>query len=638
MVSNNQFVKELWQEPPAKLKFWSRVDTVHERVEVHRISPHLSLRSKLSQAFLQYFLLILIYIIFKIYMTSQSLDERANDLSSNVILKCQSVERVSSALVSIPHHAVRAVESQLTHGVILAIETTSKTLQGLVRAASIALVWFFRAYTSFITCIIEFVIDGTVGVVSDVVWKIQILVNKALENVKSDLLSSVSSMNSGFDTLRNRFENILKVFDPNIHLPSIEIPDLSQVNIQIPGNWSENINQIVGQLPSLRDLENKTLEALLSPLTSLEQFIQQTVTAKDFAGISIPAPEAAQVHLCQKLDLGFIKSFTDSLKQILIWIIYLLIGFILLGGLMNMVRILFAHRKLQSRVANLRYQLQKVSSDHDLLDIYHTWNKPWLYRLQTALSKGISSFNRRSLLRWFVSYVTTPNMLILFSIGLISWLFIYLQLFIVQDRIVRYGIEDSMVKGMEDMEIKAVELVNNEILGDIKSYVESINDKVRNIEQEFNVKISSHILEATQGLNNTLELTIQDYNTVLGKFFLGTPIYQAIMKVMDCLVTQKIRMIQSGLTYIHDAANVTLPRLNSSMLPLDQEKTAKTIRSNEGENRKWVNVLIQRYIEALKKELPFVYFLIGVWVAMIIFGVIGVIWKSRYEKDSMTYL
>ncbi|ORX92529.1 hypothetical protein K493DRAFT_303269 [Basidiobolus meristosporus CBS 931.73] len=659
MVSNTTFAKEIWQKPPGALKFWNKIDSANDTLEgkfltvllthrkglqwciilqVQRINPHLSLRAKLSQAFLQYIVLILIYAMFKIYMTSQSLDEKAEDLTSNILSKCHSLERVSSAIVSIPHYTVLAVEKQLTHGAILAVEATSKSLQGLVRAASIALVWFFRAYTSFITCIIEFVIDGTVGVVSDVVGKIQLLVNKALENVKSDLVKSVGSMNSGFDTLRDRLEGFLKVFDPNIHLPTVEIPDLSQMNIQIPGNWSDDINSIVGQLPSVRQLENSTLEAFVAPLTSLGQLIEQALTLKNFTGFSIAVPEANEVQFCQKMDLGFIKTLTDALKQLLIWILYLLGGLVLLGGLANMVRIYFLHRKLQSRVANLRYQLQKVSSDHDLLDIYHTWNKPWLYRFQTLLAKGVTSYNRRSLLRWFVSYITTSKMLLLFCAGLISWLFIYLQLYVIQDQLIRHSMEDNLVRGIEEMEAKAVEVVNYELFRDINEYVESINGKVKKFEYDINTKITSHVLDATQELNNTLELTIQDYNAVLGKIFLGTPLYQAIMKVMDCLVTQKIRLLQNGLKYIHDVANITLPRLNHSQITLGQEGSTGRLQSGEGENRKWARAIIERYISALKKELPFVYFLIGIWGLMVLFGGIGVLWKSYYEQNPIAYL
>lgn len=69
-------------------------------------------------------------------------------------------------------------------------------------------------------------------------------------------------------------------------------------------------------------------------------------------------------------------------------------------------------------------------------------------------------------------------------------------------------------------------------------------------------------------MNGTLNTFVDEMTKELNTTFGGTPLYNPIMGVINCLIGIKIAGIEKGLTWVHDNAHVTFPQFRTDVFSL----------------------------------------------------------------------
>jgi len=153
---------------------------------------------------------------------------------------------------------------------------------------------------------------------------------------------------------------------------------------------------------------------------------------------------------------------------------------------------------------------------------------------------------------------------------------------------------------------------------------------------------------STVAVNNTLntfvDQTIGVLNTTLG----GTPLYGPIKGVFDCLIGLKVKGIASGLTWVHDNAQISFPMLPNDTMTIgallkktnsggaDFFNDPKT--STEDDVSRALEKVTNKILKSIQQEALISFMLLLTWFIVFLIGFIAVFIRFRGQGVPKTHV
>jgi len=564
-------------------------------------SPFPGLFAKISQAFASYMVVFLFMAAFQFYFSRDSVDSMAAEVKQTIVNDCRGLEKAATALASVPQVTARGVHKGLVTGLNTALSQMGDGLEAVVNG---------------IISIIEFVI----------------------------------SMQTG--TWRCFLDN----------LASAGIPFLSAVG----GEGVEAIDSL-----------DKALVDLLSlPLRGLGGVIQQKMSNPQI-GLVVKPPVMSTiepVQFCQEaLNLDTVDQLAMDFKQ---WILYGSIGMFILAviaTLCNAWWISFQHKRWESYVETVREELLIVpnqgygpecgTADEKKKPVYTREYKeytmrvgymarhPIFYRNVIPTSKSLfpNSKASQNLFVWFMCYITHPPALMCFFIGLLGIILTFSQIAVMNQMRTNYA--PMLASSLENVSDMMGNLVGDVMKTTSVAFSSTTNQQLTAVENDLNANVFGGIVKASTEMSTALSTVQETLSQGVQTAFGSAPFGKLVMAVLQCLLLNKLAIVETGLKWVQEHAHVTLPRVSEDVLILDKvdldrfvsaaidktDKEPSNDSSEEGEAAeenqsgpmqmigRAINKVFTMYERELRRGLPIYYALISMWGIIVVFGFGGMV-------------
>ncbi|KAF9198953.1 plasma membrane fusion protein prm1, partial [Haplosporangium sp. Z 27] len=544
--------------------------------------PFPGLGAKLSQAFVSYTVIFLLISTYRLYLIRNSVDTYIDDAEQALASDCLALQRTVTNLASIPNFAAQSVNN------------------GLVS-----------------------VLDS---VVSQIGYSLEIILSGFLETI--DFVIGILT-----GTWRCFLEN----------LSNSDIPLLSEIG--------------TGGVEALDQIQNAVVGLLALPLNGLEEIIQQQMENPQIEQfLELPVLPIPNVEFCTNvLNPVGLEILRQDIQE---WILYGIYGLLILTLMTifgNMVWIAFLHKRSKTQIERMIRQFKAFSEEsarnekhaqpsspeskeekeeirnHQILKycslrVSHMARHPLVFRLVEWSSKRLfpKDKDKQSLYFWFVHYVTNPQAVTCLFLGLYGLILVYSQIAVMDYVSAHY--RPALTTVLTNVVDLALESVNNAMSTTSITFANKTNTMLQNVEIDLNANVFNNIIRAAQEMNGTLvqvqSTLVQGIQAVFGDGAFG----QLVLAVLQCLLFEKLTIVEIGLTWIQENAKITLPRLSGDILMMDPEEMNKLVAEAVNEMPMMnSSEIFEGFFEKVKQDqremLPVYYGLIGIWVVVFLMGV-----------------
>lgn len=515
------------------------------------ITPYLSLRSRLSQIWINRWTVLLLLVLVRLVLLIAQLTSNVGDAKTQALSACSKVEDVGSAMASMPHYLSVGVNELTGKGIETAVHAMVDILDLIMQGVEGIIIFFINFLTATYTCLITAMVHGSLDVVASVTKDATKEFNDIIDKAANDIDSISKGLEGGINKLVKAIQG--SVFG-NL------LPDVPKVDFSGPINnlkkfdlnsddFVKDVQQLNKEIPTFDQVQNLTKEAVSFPFNIARDALKDAYGNYRFRKDVFPLAQKKRLTFCS--DNNTINDFFTKLFQIIhtarITFIVVLVLLAVLAIVPMTVWEIHRWRRQQ--------KLAKVvqNNQYDPMDTVYIASRPWTARTGIKLA---SKFNgqRAILVRWCVAYATSPAAVFVLSLaiaGLFSCFCQWILLKVVQKEVPE--IEDK-VGAFAGEVVNTLKQVSQDWANDANHVITGMSDDI-------NKDVLVYVSNATDAVNNTLNVFLKEMDKGLNTVFGNTILLDPIKGVLHCVIGIKIENVQKGLTWVHDHAKVTFPTL-----------------------------------------------------------------------------
>lgn len=607
------------------------------------ITPYLGLRSRLSQAWLNRWTVLLFLVLVRTLLAIADLRDGLHDAQREAMSACTSLEHAGSAVASMPHYLAGGVNELTAHGIERAINGLMSMITMTVTGVEEIVIFVINLLTSTYVCLITLVVSGALHAAIQVTEDVAHFLNQTIGEIGTDIHHGIDDFQKGFNKFIDGINKIPKAFGSHDSIPELHVGNsLDRLDhLHLPGGLDQGLNKLNNSIPNFAQVNNFTNSAIRLPFEEIKKLINHALPTYHFNRSLFPVPEKQQMHFCNGDGTGHgdISSFFKGLLDIEITARRLAIIVLTLLALVAIIPMalkeLYSWQSMRSR-AELMQQ-----HSYDPLDAVYIASRPLTSWAGLKAAEGFKSYRRKTLARWVIAYATTPTALFVLSLGLAGLLSAqchYLVLTAVTkeapDLAHQFGLFADRISDSMD---------NASLL-----WANETNAVILHTNQRINHDVFGWVNTSTSAMNNTLNTFSDEMIHALNVTFGGTVLYQPILEVYNCLIGLKVAGIEKGLTWVHDHAHIDFPLLPNDTFSLRKaaggsgDKSAQDIMNKPGDDASGkVGAVLKRLFdkieERIQQEAIVAACLLLLWLLLLLGGIIRALslWFSSRHDDKL---
>ncbi|KAG5518660.1 hypothetical protein PMAC_002629 [Pneumocystis sp. 'macacae'] len=589
--------------------------------------PYLLLPARLSLVWVNKWTIVLILIFIRLFFFMLSFKKDMNVIQNRMEDTYALMQYSANTLVAMPRLMAIGTNKIIARNVENSIQALNEVLLlALVGLENIVL-FFIEMVTHTWTCLLELSIKGGINIAADVVEKVTNFVNFALQTIEKDVVSGIQEVNKGLSSILITIEKTLKVLGKNINLPPLTISSVDKfANVSIPENYDDELRKLQHKI-SLDPVKSIAKETIIFPFSQLRKIINNTLLNYSFNTSLLPVPPENNVS-------GYYdrRDFEVSLKKLLNSVynaIHFMLIVIVILAILAIIPFAFKEwwdwKRLQSKAA-IVWSIFSINKTFDPTEFILTLTSPWSTLLGVKFSQNFKDRHRKTLTRWFLSYIFYPSSLFVLSLGILGIMSCGLQFVLLM--IMKKNLPTSL------SEIDATLLIAENFQEVSSKWSNDVNGVLNQTSVDMNNLLFGWVYQSTQYINNTLNVFVHTTESSLKKTFGGTILYQPVLDVLNCMFLVKIKGIEKGLTWIHRNARISFPYVPDNILAFAENSTSHTtfINASKGLNKKFhllLNTLIDEYEKSIILEAKISFALICAWILIFIMGLFRVTFARR---------
>ncbi|BGO95607.1 hypothetical protein NBRC10512_006775 [Rhodotorula toruloides] len=617
------------------------------------LRPFLGPRAHISLSWLSQEFLALILLLIALAFLLASLPGLTRDAKASLLSACTGVEGAASVAVSLPHYMADGVNELNVRTVNAVTHGLGEVLDLMLQALEAIVLFIIDTYRSLYLCLLDLAVHGSIAVLVKGIEEAQGFVTDAISGVRTAIQASIG----GIETALNKTVDVIdKIPGVDISLPSLDVPELSALeNVTLPDTLVNALTSLNSSIPTLSEFRS-TLDNLISkPIESLRANINGTLSNSTIDVELLPIPPKQTMELCTNLDTTWIDDVGSDLGKfvkVAIGLVVLVMAlFIIANALWEKWRYrVFLGGVEAAREAWLNDLLSAASSvAHDvksqtanetlsttnLLSFLNASSHPTLFRRVSRLASvlRLSTSSSRTNLIWFLSYIAHPPAWAFLALGLVGLIVVQIQLAILEGpirRMVRRRAED----GAGQFSSSVMGALNEKMRDASESWANGTNKVILGLQDDVNNNLFGWVNDTTTSLNSTMNGFYTEITDTITEIFNGTVLEDPALNLIYCLLGSKVDSISTALTWLHDHAHLSLPTVSPSALLLSQNRTDDLTATLTNPHstisapsiaEKMVNAY-ERNLE--QQRLGFIV-AIGVWVLVVLMGLVGAWWRAR---------
>lgn len=571
---------------------------------------YLQLGDRLSQIWLNKYTLVLLLAMLKLLFFSKSIQHAIEVSETYILSNCYSIDSLYSKMTdNTPHYLGIMGNYLIEKGMEETVKATLETLSLIVYASEGLVNFAIDLYLGTYACLIVSAVDGTVDVATNTTEKLISLVNDTVSSVANELdtgLNDISKIINKVIKAASKLENFFTGDDDDSNMTSsiksVNLTISALHNLYIPSSINDKLEELSAKTPDFAQVKNTTKNLISVPFNEVRKNIKAVNASNIIGDTSVlyvpPVSLDNSTGICSS-NQSEILAFYSILGQVLKIATVVCITVLICFAVGAMAPVAWNEIKLWRHLCGMRdhYMLSRQDSytsfssenTHELKDpfrdppiqngqydviasyqqCFQTWNTRIAGWVTNLVTFGKSPENidpkTKQKIEWVVAYMTSERALCVLGIGLLGILVCICQFVMIA--LLKHKISHSLTSndgdGVQNLlkSSTAVDIENQMSLWSVQT-----NKYINTTETNINQEVFGWINTTTLSVNNTVATMISDIDTTLADVFNGTLLYNPMKTVVGCAIENKLYTIEKAMTWIHDKAQLHIPRINGTQI------------------------------------------------------------------------
>lgn len=616
-------------------------------------TTYLQLHDRMSQVWLNRYTLLLLIALVKLLLFSRSLKTALDSSEAYVLSSCDTIDRYYSRFVgSTPHYMGTLGNYMITKAMEESVEASLKTLSLLVYASEELVKFMIELWIGTYACLMVSAIDGAVDVATNTTETLIDFVNGTVSGLANDInggLGDLSDVVNKVLKTASKVEDLFSSGDDDgdgveATFKSVNLTIASLRDLQIPSSIDTKLAALSEKTPDFSAVKNKTRSLISVPFEKVRAKID-TASASQLVGnqnlLYVPPLSHAGEGLCSS-NTDEISAFYAGLSRALNTGTIVFAVLLAVGALVFLVPAAWSEYRQWKRLCILQEHYGHDAVDNndnegknecasgsgtlqpptrDIVESYqHAYHRyPTMFGEWLASRLSSNAGTQRDI-QWCVSYVTSPRALTILGVALAGIVVCILQFIVLR------LVKNALTSDATTSHAAAIASgVNSTLNGGMARWTAGTNDYINATESSMNKEIFGWVETTTEALNGTVSALVEDIDAVLVKAFNGTILYNPAKTVVGCVIGNKLQGVERALTWVHDKAEFSLPRVNeTAVLSL----AASSSNSTDGPDtsladelgarmRNGVLAVLAQYRQLVVTELIVACAILAVWTLQI---------------------
>lgn len=571
---------------------------------------YLQLGDRLSQIWLNKYTLVLLLAMLKLLFFSKSIQHAIEVSETYILSNCYSIDSLYSKMTdNTPHYLGIMGNYLIEKGMEETVKATLETLSLIVYASEGLVNFAIDLYLGTYACLIVSAVDGTVDVATNTTEKLISLVNDTVSSVANELdtgLNDISKIINKVIKAASKVENFFTGDDDDSNMTSsiksVNLTISALHNLYIPSSINDKLEELSAKTPDFAQVKNTTKNLISVPFNEVRKNIKAVNASNIIGDTSVlyvpPVSLDNSTGICSS-NQSEILAFYSILGQVLKIATVVCITVLICFAVGAMAPVAWNEIKLWRHLCGMRdhYMLSRQDSytsfssenTHELKDpfrdppiqngqydviasyqqCFQTWNTRIAGWVTNLVTFGKSPENidpkTKQKIEWVVAYMTSERALCVLGIGLLGILVCICQFVMIA--LLKHKISHSLTSndgdGVQNLlkSTTAVDIENQMSLWSVQT-----NKYINTTETNINQEVFGWINTTTLSVNNTVATMISAIDTTLADVFNGTLLYNPMKTVVGCAIENKLYTIEKAMTWIHDKAQLHIPRINGTQI------------------------------------------------------------------------
>ncbi|AJT18754.1 Prm1p [Saccharomyces cerevisiae YJM1304] len=571
---------------------------------------YLQLGDRLSQIWLNKYTLVLLLAMLKLLFFSKSIQHAIEVSETYILSNCYSIDSLYSKMTdNTPHYLGIMGNYLIEKGMEETVKATLETLSLIVYASEGLVNFAIDLYLGTYACLIVSAVDGTVDVATNTTEKLISLVNDTVSSVANELdtgLNDISKIINKVIKAASKLENFFTGDDDDSNMTSsiksVNLTISALHNLYIPSSINDKLEELSAKTPDFAQVKNTTKNLISVPFNEVRKNIKAVNASNIIGDTSVlyvpPVSLDNSTGICSS-NQSEILAFYSILGQVLKIATVMCITVLICFAVGAMAPVAWNEIKLWRHLCGMRdhYMLSRQDSytsfssenTHELKDpfrdppiqngqydviasyqqCFQTWNTRIAGWMTNLVTFGKSPENidpkTKQKIEWVVAYMTSERALCVLGIGFLGILVCICQFVMIA--LLKHKISHSLTSndgdGVQNLlkSTTAVDIENQMSLWSVQT-----NKYINTTETNINQEVFGWINTTTLSVNNTVATMISDIDTTLADVFNGTLLYNPMKTVVGCAIENKLYTIEKAMTWIHDKAQLHIPRINGTQI------------------------------------------------------------------------
>ncbi|KAA8917335.1 hypothetical protein TRICI_000529 [Trichomonascus ciferrii] len=593
----------------------------------YKLNSYIGLGARLSQVWLNQYTIIIILLLVKVLLFKDSLSYALKSAEKHTMSTCTSTEDMVSEALSMPHYMAQGANELVTLGVEHSISALIKTLLLIITGVENLIIFSIEMIIGTYACLITAAINSSAGTAINATESVIDFVNDGLEDIADELEKGMGGLTKVVNGAGNVVEDVANLFtggDTEIKDVNITVGKLH--DFKIPDSVNEKLTELRDNLPTYDGVKNSTENLIRTPFDKLKSELNDSLHNKiQFNSKALVIPEKKTALFCN--ENGGIKDFYASLTKSVGLTTRIFIIVLILAAILACIPV--AWREIRNwrwinECARRERDLNSYPDVNEKIAIIHDATYRGVVIAQDIAAKPLKTAENRLLIKWWVDYIFYAPALAVLLLSVCGFIVVSIQY------IILYRVERALPEfksSVQRLTGEVVDIARSEGI----NWSQSTNHELNSTEGSINNHVFGWVRTATDSVNDTLTSFQSSMNKTLHDDFDNTPLYDPISKVMYCVIGSKVEKAIEGLTWVHENAKVSLPRVNDTYLTdsstgMNPQKVANSTATS------MINILqalIDAYEKSLHLELYIATVLFCLWLLVALLGSIYCLWTRR---------
>ncbi|BFZ55218.1 plasma membrane fusion protein prm1 [Savitreella phatthalungensis] len=593
--------------------------------------PYLGLGARLSQSWVNKWTVLLVLVAIRLSLALKSVRHELARVTDELMVGCLRAEASASAFASAPHYLASGANHMVQHTVEGAVRAINTSAQDSLIAAEAVILFFINTFKSTYLCLLKFAITGTIDGVIDATEQIGVALNVTLAALAHDLQAGVKDANTALGKIASFIDKASAFLGQRVTVPTVSIPQIADLTaFQIPGGFDTNLEKVRSAI-DLDKVQQASDAAISYPFGQLRIHINESLSNFTFSKSLLSTPPMKQLTFCN--DSDFVHA-VDSIQQGLLTSYKILIALLAAAALLAIIPhalwTWYEWVSLRTGRNMLSRALDATGKPADRLDLVLLAKHPAPGLLGAMLAKRCKNDHARNAIRWATAYVTTTSALFLLLLGAAGLLSCLLQYILLRSLT---AVTPTAAQDARNL----TELVARSLSETSATWANHTNTRIAVTQSDLNTRIFGWVETSTTALNTTLNVFTDELVHTLNTTFGGTPLYTPILEVLDCLLIYKLHGIETGLTWVHDHAHVTLPRVPPDVFALAPNTTdiAHLRDTASDQVTQALETVAHLWRASIREEAFWAGGVMGCWLVLLVFAGVRygvVMWMLRKRQ------